>query len=31
MIGYEEYRKWRSTTDIDKKGMVDTSLAVFDA
>lgn len=31
MIGYEEYRKWRSTTDIDKKGMVDTSLTDFDA
>lgn len=31
MVGYEEYRKWRSTTDIDKKGMVDTGLTDFDA
>ncbi len=30
MIGYEEYRKWRRTTDVSKKGMVDSSLTDFD-
>lgn len=31
MIGYEEYRKWRRTTDVSKKGMVDSGLTDFDA
>lgn len=31
MIGYEEFRRWRRTTDVSKKGMVDNSLTDFDA
>ncbi|MDM8339129.1 TonB-dependent receptor [Mediterranea massiliensis] len=31
LLGYEEYRKWSRTTDISKKGMLDTSLIDFDA
>lgn len=31
MVGYEEYRKWRRTTDVSKKGMVDAGLTDFDA
>ena len=31
MVGYEEYRKWRRTTDVSMKGMVDAGLTDFDA
>lgn len=31
LVGYEEFRKWARTTDISKKGMLDTSLTDFDA
>lgn len=31
LAGYEEFRKWGRTTDISKKGMLDTSLTDFDA
>lgn len=31
LIGYEEVRQWSGTTDISKKGMIDTSLTDFDA
>ena len=31
MIGYEEYRKWRRTTDTSMKGMIDSNLTDFDA
>jgi TonB-linked SusC/RagA family outer membrane protein len=31
LAGYEEFRRWARTTDISKKGMLDTSLTDFDA